>query len=95
MSTRSTPPTLRRAGSAVGHGVGRRVRLFAVALTAVAALALTGCHDGQGLRDEGPSGAGALTGGGALTGTGADAEGGYGDGDAPARSHAEPPSGNS
>ncbi|MEU5282117.1 hypothetical protein AB0G87_37545 [Streptomyces asoensis] len=38
------------------HPDRRRLRLLAVALTAVAALALTACHDGQGLRDEGPSG---------------------------------------
>ncbi|MFI5963109.1 hypothetical protein ACIA8J_13145 [Streptomyces asoensis] len=38
----------------------RRLRLLAAALTAVAALALTACHDGQGLRDEGPSGSGTL-----------------------------------
>ncbi|KPI30974.1 hypothetical protein ACGFZJ_38170 [Streptomyces sp. NPDC048253] len=73
MPTRPTPPTR------------RRVRLLAAALTAAAALTLTACHDGEGLRDEGPSGAGTLT-------TGSSA---YGVGEAPARSHAEPPSGNS
>ncbi|WP_405628070.1 hypothetical protein OG933_19590 [Streptomyces sp. NBC_00016] len=57
MPTRPTPPTR------------RRVRLLAVALTAAAALALTACHDGEGLRDEGPSGAGRLTGTGVLTGS--------------------------
>ncbi|WP_037674584.1 hypothetical protein [Streptomyces griseus] len=35
-----------------------RTRLLAAALTALAALALTGCRDGEGLRDEGPSHAG-------------------------------------
>lgn len=55
-----------------------RARMLAAALTCAAALALTACHDGEGLRDEGPAGAGS-----------------YGVGDAPARSHAEPPSGNS
>ncbi|QJS98917.1 hypothetical protein G9272_25965 [Streptomyces asoensis] len=44
MPIRPTPPTR------------RRVRLLAAALTAAAALALTACHDGEGLRDEGPSG---------------------------------------
>ncbi|WP_460068337.1 hypothetical protein [Streptomyces sp. YKOK-I1] len=33
-----------------------RIRLLAAALTATAALTLTACNDGQGLRDEGPSG---------------------------------------
>lgn len=32
-----------------------RIRLLAAALTATAALTLTACNDGQGLRDEGPS----------------------------------------
>ncbi|MFI9649958.1 hypothetical protein ACIHAA_27200 [Streptomyces sp. NPDC052040] len=32
-----------------------RTRLLAAAAVAVAALALTGCRDGQGVRDEGPS----------------------------------------
>ncbi|WP_069769103.1 MULTISPECIES: hypothetical protein [unclassified Streptomyces] len=58
MSTRPTPPAL-----PARRGVRRRVRLLAGAsLTLVAALALTACHDGQGLRDEGPSGAGTPTG---------------------------------
>ncbi|MFI6039650.1 hypothetical protein ACIBBD_37095 [Streptomyces sp. NPDC051315] len=55
-----------------------RARLLAAALTCAAALTLTACHDGEGLRDEGPAGAGA-----------------YGVGDAPARRHPAPPSGNS
>ncbi|MCQ9129875.1 hypothetical protein [Streptomyces hilarionis] len=58
MSTRSTPPA-----PSVRRGVRRRGRLLAGgALTLVTALALTACHDGQGLRDEGPSGAGPLNG---------------------------------
>ncbi|MFG2573067.1 hypothetical protein [Streptomyces sp. NPDC048481] len=58
MFTRSAPPTPH-----VRHGVRRRARLLAgAALTVVAALALTGCHDGRGLRDEGPSDASALNG---------------------------------
>ncbi|MER6783060.1 hypothetical protein ABT330_00105 [Streptomyces sp. NPDC000658] len=58
MSTRSAPPT-----PPVRRGVRRRARPLAGALlTLVAALALTACHDGQGLRDEGPSGAGGLNG---------------------------------
>ncbi|MCH0563129.1 MULTISPECIES: hypothetical protein [unclassified Streptomyces] len=32
-----------------------RARLLLAALTALAALALAGCHNGEGLRDEGPS----------------------------------------
>ncbi|MFG2555254.1 hypothetical protein [Streptomyces sp. NPDC048581] len=32
-----------------------RARLLAATLVAVAALTLTACEDGQGLRDEGPS----------------------------------------
>ncbi|MFH0178125.1 hypothetical protein ACIA6D_34245 [Streptomyces cacaoi] len=84
MPTRPTPPTR------------RRVRLLAVALTAAAALTLTACHDGEGLRDEGPSGSSTLTGTDTLTGSGTPAGSGtYGVGEAPARSHAEPPSGNS
>ncbi|MEV6178256.1 hypothetical protein ACIHAR_28280 [Streptomyces sp. NPDC052016] len=59
-----------------------RTRLLAAALTCAAALALTACQDGEGLRDEGPA-------------TGAHSSGPYGVGEAPARSHAEPPSGNS
>ncbi|MFC4503858.1 MULTISPECIES: hypothetical protein [Streptomyces] len=39
-----------------------RVRLLATTLIAVAALTLTACRDGEGLRDEGPSGTGAATG---------------------------------
>ncbi|TQJ54856.1 hypothetical protein OHU34_18335 [Streptomyces sp. NBC_00080] len=58
MPTRPTPPTR------------RRVRLLAAALTAAAALTLTACHDGEGLRDEGPSGAGTPTGTGTPTGPG-------------------------
>jgi hypothetical protein len=80
MPTRPTPRTRTRV----------RVRLLAAALTAVAALALTACDDGQGLRDEGPSSAGPLTGSCPLTGSAS-----YGVGDAPARCHADPPSGNS
>ncbi|MER6268767.1 hypothetical protein [Streptomyces sp900105755] len=34
---------------------GRRRLLAAAALALAAATALTGCHDGQGVRDEGPS----------------------------------------
>ncbi|MFF1543520.1 hypothetical protein [Streptomyces sp. NPDC058291] len=59
MPTRPAPPTRRPAR----RGVRRRARpLACAALTLVAALALTACHDGQGLRDEGPSGAGVPTG---------------------------------
>ncbi|MFI1052278.1 hypothetical protein [Streptomyces griseoruber] len=36
-----------------------RVRLLTAVLTATAALTLTACNDGQGLRDEGPSSTGA------------------------------------
>ncbi|SHI09261.1 hypothetical protein [Streptomyces sp. 3214.6] len=82
MPTRPTPRTRTRTRT--------RVRLLAAALTAVAALALTACNDGQGLRDEGPSSAGTLTGSCPLTGSAS-----YDAGDAPARCHAEPPSGNS
>ncbi|NUP20050.1 MAG: hypothetical protein HOZ81_28990 [Streptomyces sp.] len=32
-----------------------RARLLAATLVAIAALTLTACEDGQGLRDEGPS----------------------------------------
>ncbi|MFJ1811692.1 MULTISPECIES: hypothetical protein [unclassified Streptomyces] len=94
MPTRPTPPTR------------PRVRLLAAALTAAAALALTACQDGEGLRDEGPSssstlkGAGALTRPGTLTAAALTAAaltgvGAYESGEAPARPHAEPPSGNS
>ncbi|WP_329412449.1 hypothetical protein OG802_20305 [Streptomyces sp. NBC_00704] len=70
MSTRSAPST-----PPVPRGVRRRARLLAsAALTVVAALALTGCHDGQGLRDEGPSGASTVNGSAA----------------APPRGHAQP-----
>ncbi|MEH0472075.1 hypothetical protein QA943_25135 [Streptomyces sp. B21-097] len=65
MSTRPTPPALpvRPTRRGVPYGVRRRARRLAgAALTLVAALALTACHDGQGLRDEGPSGAGVPTG---------------------------------
>ncbi|MFE7445407.1 hypothetical protein ACFU7X_33715 [Streptomyces chartreusis] len=41
--------------SASAHPPGSRARLLAATLVAVAALALTACEDGQGLRDEGPS----------------------------------------
>ncbi|MEV1064282.1 hypothetical protein [Streptomyces sp. NPDC050263] len=68
--------------------IRRRVRLLAVALTATAALTLTACHDGQGLRDEGPSSSSTLNGSGALPGS-------YGVSNDPAGPHAEPPSGNS
>lgn len=67
---RPAPPTRRRA------------RLLAAALTAAAALTLTACNDGEGLRDEGPSR------------PGSHGNGSYGVGEAPARAHAEPPSGN-
>ncbi|WP_062639914.1 hypothetical protein [Streptomyces maremycinicus] len=94
MPTRPTPPPR------------RRVRPLAVALTAAAALTLTACHDGQGLRDEGPSSSSTLTGSGPHQGSGHDSgsgprygngsvNGSYGVAEAPARSHAEPPSGNS
>ncbi|MFF0789823.1 hypothetical protein [Streptomyces spiralis] len=39
-------------------GTGTRIRMRALAAAALlftAAVALTGCHDGQGVRDEGPS----------------------------------------
>ncbi|WP_416983292.1 hypothetical protein [Streptomyces sp. T028] len=39
----------------------RRIRLLAAALTATAALTLTACNDGQGLRDEGPSNTGPIS----------------------------------
>ncbi|MFF6807624.1 hypothetical protein [Streptomyces sp. NPDC012616] len=58
MSHRPAPPTR------------RRVRLLAVALTAAAALTLTACHDGEGLRDEGPSSSSTLNGSGPVTGSG-------------------------
>ncbi|MFC5215731.1 hypothetical protein [Streptomyces coerulescens] len=41
--------------SASAHPPRSRARLFAATLAAVAALALTACEDGHGLRDEGPS----------------------------------------
>ncbi|MER6560080.1 hypothetical protein ABT300_20560 [Streptomyces sp. NPDC001027] len=73
MPTRPTPPTR------------RRVRLLAVALTAAAALALTACRDGEGLRDEGPSSSSTLNGSGplpgSLTGSGALTGSGFGSGD--------------
>ncbi|MDX3314934.1 hypothetical protein P1S61_38960 [Streptomyces sp. ME08-AFT2] len=53
MPSRSTPPA---------PPTRRRVRPLAVALTAAAALTLTACHDGQGLRDEGPSNSSTVTG---------------------------------
>ncbi|MGW0877731.1 hypothetical protein ACWD3Z_45820 [Streptomyces sp. NPDC002740] len=90
MPIRPTPPTR------------RRVRLLAAALAAAAALTLTACRDGEGLRDEGPSGAGTATGAGTLTGPGTLTEsraltgsGSYDAGEAPASPHVEPPSGNS
>ncbi|MEH0546068.1 hypothetical protein QA802_24245 [Streptomyces sp. B21-105] len=58
MSHRPDPPTR------------RRVRLLAVALTAAAALTLTACQDGEGLRDEGPSDSSTLNGSGPVTGSG-------------------------
>ncbi|MFH8802658.1 hypothetical protein ACH4F6_24100 [Streptomyces sp. NPDC017936] len=67
----------------------RPARPFAAALACAAALALTGCQDGEGLRDEGPA-----TGAGAH-GSPAPGADPYGVAEAPARSHAEPPSGNS
>lgn len=73
-----------------GPGSRPRLRLLATALTVAAALALTGCRDGEGLRDEGPSGSSTLKGSGLLPGTGA-----YGVEVAPARFQAKPPSGNS
>ncbi|MEV5957852.1 hypothetical protein AB0M11_29505 [Streptomyces sp. NPDC051987] len=39
---------------------GRRRLLTAAALALVAATTLTGCRDGQGVRDEGPSSSAAL-----------------------------------
>jgi hypothetical protein len=81
MPTRPTPRSHPRTRT--------RVRLLCAALTAVAALVLTACNDGQGLRDEGPSSSSTQTGSGPLTGSAP-----YGVGEAPARSHAEPPSGN-
>ncbi|MER6411500.1 hypothetical protein [Streptomyces humidus] len=77
MSTRPTPPTRRRAVTTARHdvrhtarhGVRRRSRLLAAVLTVAAALALTGCHDGQGLRDEGPSGSSTVTGSGTPRGS--------------------------
>ncbi|MEU8752189.1 hypothetical protein [Streptomyces chartreusis] len=41
--------------SASAHPPRSRARLLAATLVAVAALTLTACEDGQGLRDEGPS----------------------------------------
>ncbi|MGW4759682.1 hypothetical protein [Streptomyces chartreusis] len=41
--------------SASAHPPRSRARLLAATLVAVAALALTACEDGHGLRDEGPS----------------------------------------
>ncbi|MHC3473215.1 hypothetical protein ACYF6T_31615 [Streptomyces sp. 7R007] len=38
-----------------------RTRVLAAALTALAALLLAACDDGEGLRDEGPSSAGTHT----------------------------------
>jgi hypothetical protein len=67
----------------------RRTRLLAAALTCVAALALTACRDGEGLRDEGPSGSGS-----SHRSTPAHPAP-HGADEAPARRHAEPPSGNS
>ncbi|GKQ39556.1 hypothetical protein [Streptomyces sp. A012304] len=63
-----------------------RTRLLAAALTCFAALALNACHDGEGLRDEGPSGSYRSAPGQPVL---------HGADEAPARRHAEPPSGNS
>lgn len=41
--------------SASAHPPRTRARLLAATLVAIAALTLTACKDGQGLRDEGPS----------------------------------------
>ncbi len=41
--------------SASAHPARARVRLLAATLVALAALTLTACEDGEGLRDEGPS----------------------------------------
>lgn len=71
----STPPAPASAAP-----VRRRVRLSAAALTAVAALTLTACHDGEGLRDEGPSGSAAPAGGGSADDTGTGAAAGTGTG---------------
>ncbi|MDQ0582655.1 hypothetical protein [Streptomyces rishiriensis] len=89
MPTRPTPPTPPTPVTRWTPRTPRRVRLIAVALTAAAALTLTACHDGEGLRDEGPPDAGAVTGTTTPSGSGA-----YGVAETPARSHAEPPSGN-
>jgi hypothetical protein len=64
MPTRSTRSTRPAAPTR------RRVRLLAAALTAVAALTLTACRDGEGLRDEGPSSSSTVTGLGRLTASG-------------------------
>jgi hypothetical protein len=44
-----------RTMSASAHPTRARARLLAVTLVALAALTLTACEDGEGLRDEGPS----------------------------------------
>ncbi|MEU0602475.1 hypothetical protein ABZ484_30240 [Streptomyces sp. NPDC006393] len=49
-STRTRRLTLTRA-----RGLTRARPLAATALLLTASAALTGCHDGQGVRDEGPS----------------------------------------
>lgn len=41
--------------SASAHPARARVRLLTATLVALAALTLTACEDGEGLRDEGPS----------------------------------------
>ncbi|MEV7130699.1 hypothetical protein [Streptomyces sp. NPDC093260] len=54
MPTHSTTRALPRAG--IRTGVRARVRLLAAAVLVLSvAAALTGCDDGEGVRDEGPS----------------------------------------
>ncbi|GAB1328285.1 hypothetical protein [Streptomyces sennicomposti] len=54
MPTHSTTRVLPRAG--IRAGVRARVRLLAAAVLVLSvAAALTGCDDGEGVRDEGPS----------------------------------------
>ncbi|MFD9001774.1 hypothetical protein ACFV0T_12500 [Streptomyces sp. NPDC059582] len=59
-----------------------RVRLLAASLTVLAALALSSCRSGEGLRDEGPPGGSLPSSSSAYKVV-------------PASTHAEPPSGNS
>ncbi|MFF4837361.1 hypothetical protein [Streptomyces sp. NPDC001315] len=59
-----------------------RARLLAASLTVLAALALSACRSGEGLRDEGPSDAGLPSASSAYEVV-------------PALTHPEPPSGNS